>query len=134
MVAIWGHWETTWPAGWRFLLARRDEDPSLQAFPGTPTVREAQCLLPPSQPAGQIQCFGCRIFLKTNLNAGHGAGHVKILSSWTPRLHQSYTVGAANILGRILSIVWLRKVKDITKFPLDIKNRSFSNFFPAFCG
>ena len=37
-----------------------------------------------------------------DLNTGHGAGHVQVLSSWTPGLHQSYAVGASNVLGRVL--------------------------------
>ena len=37
------------------------------------------------------------------LNAGHSAGNVEILSVPAPRLHQSDTIAAANILGSVLA-------------------------------
>ena len=46
----------------------------------------------------------------TDLNTGHGAGHVQVLSSWTPGLHQSYAVGASNVLGRVLCSARISKL------------------------
>ena len=40
---------------------------------------------------------------QSHLDGGHGAGNVEVLSSVSPGLHKSDTVGATNSLGCVLS-------------------------------